>query len=325
MCGNNNNSRRASKHLVKTLQISTCTQLGVLEGCHLVREADISAAELSITTRLQNKDRPFLSTVKHSERNHHLAPFFLFVCWFVCTQSLLSMVSQEGSIIWKVTGIISTRGRPQRHFLTSCADSLWPQKYVPMLSCGRKNNNNGNLKRRKYQPGVYRTCQMFVSGMKTCQRFYVTPWTSHLKWYKLLCLPSIYLLPFFFWILCSHQHKARSVSAFLESWEKLPDMPTGGSVVQEKGRGISLHPSPPPPTPLLAWRKMGRVCSLLSGSGELTSDSADALGISNSFRILVIFIGVRNPTAPSLWPRWGRHLANGDTEFCFQFTQMLKK
>lgn len=51
---------------------------------------------------------------------------------------------------------------------------------------------------------------------------------------------------------------------------------------------------------LLAWRKMGRVYSLLSGSGQLTSDTADALGLSNSFRTLVIFISVRNPTAPSV-------------------------
>lgn len=180
MCGNNNNSRRASKHLVKTLQISTCTQLGVLEGRHLLREADIFAAELSITTRLQNKDRPFLSTVKHSERNHHLAPFFcLFVGLFALR--VYCRWSHKRVQLSEVTGIISTRGRPQRHFRTSCADSLWPQKYVPMLSCGRKNKNNGNLMRRKYQPGVYRTCQMFVFGMKTCQRFYVTPCTSHLK------------------------------------------------------------------------------------------------------------------------------------------------
>lgn len=80
MCGNNNNSSRASKHLVMTLQISTCTQLGVLDGRRLDNEADIVTAELSTPARLQNKDLPSLTTAKHSERNDHFAVcvFFFF-------------------------------------------------------------------------------------------------------------------------------------------------------------------------------------------------------------------------------------------------------
>lgn len=44
--------------------------------------------------------------------------------------------------------------------------------------------------------------------------------------------------------------------------------------------------------------KQGRVCALIHGSGQLISDSADALGINNSFRTLVIFISVRSSQCP---------------------------
>lgn len=52
--------------------------------------------------------------------------------------------------------------------------------------------------------------------------------------------------------------------------------------------------------------KQGRVCALIHGSSQLTSDSADALVINNSFRTLVIFISVRNPTVSYLTHRWLR-------------------
>lgn len=180
MCGNKKNSRKASKHLVKTLQISTCTQLRVPDGRHLVNEADIAAAALTITTRPQNKVPPFLTTVKLPERNHHFAAFFSFFFFFFFLHSEFTVdgLTQGLNHLKSHWNYLRMRTTPEALSPLLCWFSLDSEvRFFVVLRGEKQEQQKFN---DKYQPGVYRTCQLILFGTKTRQRLYVTPCRSYL-------------------------------------------------------------------------------------------------------------------------------------------------
>lgn len=201
MCGNNNNSSRASKHLVMTLQISTCTQLGVLDGRRLDNEADIVTAELSTPARLQNKDLPSLTTAKHSERNDHFAVCFFFFfphSGFTVdglTRWLNYLKSHWNQLCMRMT---------QRHFLIALiVDFLCTQKYVSMLSCERKKQEQ-KFNDKEVPAWCFGTCQIILFSTKI-GRLRDTMQESFKMIETVVFTEYICILYLFFFKLCSDQ------------------------------------------------------------------------------------------------------------------------
>lgn len=209
----------------------------------------------------------------------------------------------------------------------------------------------------KYQPGVYRTWTMILFGTKMCQRPYVTPCRNHLKWYKLCCYTEYIFAPFLFLFLkivlrSTYMHILAALTRCPNGWhvynsehdhacekqakvtptskDSVPSllnwMKISGGALPESG---DQHPLSWRPGKSCQARPPGALwCTRGSRNMRLTATSCLSLffwpGGGNSIRPLVIFISVRNLTAPSVWPRGGRHMANGDIDFCIRFTQLLK-
>lgn len=230
--------------------------------------------------------------------------------------------------------------RHEGYILISCDDPLCIQKYVSTFSCGRNKKEQQKFSNEVPIGNLQSILDTLSFGMEESQKCYMA--ACHLNYTTCVHWVSICMLPFFLSCCLSECLPPARVWTQPCMWEtfswsstKAKEMPIWWQIIFAKRKGLQVLYyarsastfSESPPGALWCTRghwtwqwwllllfffsfgqeeKQGRVCALIHGSGQLTSGSADALVINNSFRTLVIFISVGNPTVFYLTHRWLR-------------------